>query len=181
MEQKTEKGRVTIPTDIDVISETKNLIEKWGADGKSCYVDPDGEYFRCFLFIEHTICLQKIEKLEQFYQSGKSFGRFMQQLGDYPADSLYDTIPRFHDTPLRFQNFLKAVEEDSVHRVSLVAEEIAFITERVSDMDYLESRKKEGILPIRVTHNDTKLNNILLDEDTEEGLCIIDLDILQEI
>ena len=143
---------------------------------KDFYKDLDGEYWRCFLFIENTICLQQIDNPQQFYNSAKSFGRFLRQLKGYPAETLHETIKNFHDTPKRFQNLMHAIEVDSAGRVESVQNEIDFIVKRRNDMNYLEARKKTGELPIRVTHNDTKLNNILLDENTGEGICIIDLD-----
>ena len=100
----------------------------------------------------------------------------MKQLGEYPAESLYETIPNFHDTVKRFEAFAQAVERDVKNRARLCRSEIEFALAREKDCGALMSRMEAGVLPLRVTHNDTKLNNILFDAESGKGLCIIDLD-----
>ena len=121
----------------------------------------------------NSICHQTVEEPQQFYQSARSFGHFLKQLGDYPAEHLYETIPRFHDTVKRTQDFAEAVRKDVKNRASQCREEIDFALAREADCGVLMNQLQEGILPLRVTHNDTKLNNILFDADTDQGLCII--------
>ena len=117
-----------------------------------------------------------MERPEQFYQSAKSFGHFLKQLGDYPAESLHETIPQFHDTVKRYNDFAASVTKDVKNRARLCRPEIEFALARKEDAGVLMKQLAEGLLPLRVTHNDTKLNNILFDQETGKGLCIIDLD-----
>ena len=144
--------------------------------GESFFKDSDGEAWRVYNFIEDTICLQSVEKPEQFYNAAKSFGLFIRQLEGYPAKTLHETIRKFHDTRDRFANFKDAVKADKLSRAQNVHAEIDFVLQRESDCSYLMDLLEEGKLPLRVTHNDTKLNNILLNPETGEGECIIDLD-----
>lgn len=142
----------------------------------SYYQDKEGNYWRMFLFVERTICLEQVESVEDFYVSGVAFGNFQKMLADYPADTLYETIPNFHNTPSRFRDFQRAVQEDKMNRAASAKEEIAFALARESDTSVLTDLLHEGKLPLRVTHNDTKLNNILFDQDTKKAICIVDLD-----
>lgn len=145
-------------------------------DGKLFYEDGDKECWRAYLFIEDATCYQSAEKPGLFYNSAKAFGRFQKLLSDYPAETLSETIEKFHNTVNRYKNFEKAVAEDKVGRAKDVEKEIEFVKARKDDcgivLDLIE--KKE--IPLRVTHNDTKLNNIMMDNETNEGICVIDLD-----
>ncbi len=113
---------------------------------------------------------------QDFYQSGKAFGRFKRQLAEYPADELAETIPDFHNTPVRLEAFKAAVNADSCGRAHLVKDEIKFVLDRENEASVAMDMLKDGRLPLCVTHNDTKLNNIMIDDATGEALCIIDLD-----
>lgn len=144
--------------------------------GENFFEDSEGKPWRCYNYIEDSVCYQAVEEPEQFYESARSFGQFLQQLCDYPADTLHETIPRFHDTESRFQDFEKALERDVKDRAAKCGKEIAFVQQRKEDCAVLMNWLRSGSLPLRVTHNDTKLNNILFDEKTGKGLCIIDLD-----
>lgn len=154
--------------------ETLNLVPD--LDGAVFYRDSSGNYWRVYLFIAGATCYNLVEKPEDFYQSGKAFGHFQRLLADYPAAELVETIPGFHDTPKRFDTFKKAVEEDVCGRAALVQKEIQFALDRAADMGVAKDMLTAGELPLRVTHNDTKLNNIMIDDVTGEALCIIDLD-----
>ena len=154
--------------------ETLNLIKT--RDGGTFYVDSKGNYWRMYLFIEGATCYNLVEKPEDFYQSGKAFGHFQRLLAHYPARELAETIPGFHDTPGRFRAFRKAVEEDICGRASEVQNEIQFVMDREQDMGLAMDMLAKGELPLRVTHNDTKLNNIMIDDKTGQAICIIDLD-----
>ena len=123
-----------------------------------------------------TFCLQQVQSAEDFYQSAVAFGNFQHQLADYPAHTLHETIPHFHDTPKRFVDFQHAVAEDRMGRAAQVQREIEFVRAREAEYHVMVDLLAAGKLPLRVTHNDTKLNNILFDKTTGEGLCVIDLD-----
>lgn len=154
--------------------ETLTLIPT--TEGKAYYRDSSGFYWRAYLFIDGASCYDVVEKPEDFYESGKAFGRFQGLLAGYPADQLTETIPDFHNTPVRFQKFLKALEEDACGRAAEVADEIRFVMEREQDMRVAADMLRSGELPLRVTHNDTKLNNIMIDDETGKAVCVIDLD-----
>ena len=145
-------------------------------DGKPYYRDAEGGCWRVYAFVEDTVCLQQVKTPEDFYQSAVAFGNFQKQLAGYPAATLHETIPHFHDTPRRFENFEKALAADVMGRAKDVADEIAFVRTRKADCAYMTDLLAAGKLPLRVTHNDTKLNNILFDKESGEGLCVIDLD-----
>jgi len=145
-------------------------------DGILYYVDENGEYWRVYDFIEDAICLQAPETQNDFYESAMAFGAFQKQLADFPADTLAETIPAFHNTPNRYKNFLNAVKNDSRGRVSECRYEIDEYLKRAADANILQDLLTSGMLPLRVTHNDTKLNNVMLDMQTRKALCVIDLD-----
>ena len=144
-------------------------------DGEYTSTDKNG-CWRMYEFIEGAICLDAPETTEDFYQSALAFGRFQRDLSDFPAEELKETIPDFHNTPVRYQNFLKALEEDVVGRAATVRSEVDFLKFRADFYGVLEDAREAGVLPLRVTHNDTKLNNVMLDKATRTALCVIDLD-----
>ena len=154
--------------------ETLNVIP--AADGKPYYVDSKGDYWRSYKFITDASSYDIVEKPEQFYESAVAFGNFQSLLSDYPADTLYETIEKFHDTRNRFALFKKAVEEDVMKRAAGVQKEIQFVLDREDVADYFAEMLDRQELPLRVTHNDTKLNNIMIDDKTGKGICVIDLD-----
>lgn len=143
--------------------------------GKSYYMDETGRAWRLMPFVEGTDCLQQATP-ELFAASAKAFGKFQYLLCDFPVETLRETIVKFHDTEDRFLKFKKALEEDRLGRAGDVQAEISFVLAREEDCSVLQSALHTGILPLRVTHNDTKLNNILFDRATGEGICVIDLD-----
>lgn len=144
-------------------------------DGKSYYRNPEGCY-RMYHFITDATSFEAVEKPEDFYESAVAFGNFQADLADYPAETLYETIPDFHNTPKRYDDFCQALQNDCCSRAPSVQPEIAFLKEREGDMGILTSMLEQKQLPLRVTHNDTKLNNIMIDNKTRKGICIIDLD-----
>lgn len=158
----------------DSSRETLNIIRT--KDGKDYFKDSIGSYWRSYVFIEDAVCFDKVESPEDFYNSATAFGNFQYLLSDYPAETLHETIPDFHNTPARFENFKKAVEADIKGRRAEVEAEIAFVMERDAFMYTLMDAYKEGSLPLRVTHNDTKLNNVMIDNKSGKGICVIDLD-----
>ena len=154
--------------------ETLNVIPT--LDGKAYYTDTEGGAWRAYIFVEGTVCLQKVENERDFYTAAETFGNFQNQLAGYPAATLHETIARFHDTPNRYANFEKALAADVMGRAKDVGPEIAFIRAREADCRVLVDQLAAGVLPLRVTHNDTKLNNVLIDQETGKGICVIDLD-----
>ena len=158
----------------DAGRETLNVIPT--RDGRAYYTDPDGGAWRAYVFVEGTVCLQKVENERDFYTVAETFGHFQKQLAGYPAATLHETIARFHDTPNRYANFEKALAADVMGRAREIGPEIAFIRAREADCHVLMDQLAAGVLPLRVTHNDTKLNNVLIDQATGKGICVIDLD-----
>ena len=144
-------------------------------DDRYYHVDEHGEYWRMYGFVG-GYCLDAPESDEDFYQSALAFGRFQHLLADFPAHTLYETIPEFHNTVDRYRQFKQSVAADAVGRASLVREEIDFLLQQEEIASTLQKMRVDGLLPLRVTHNDTKLNNVLLDRSTRKSLCVLDLD-----
>ena len=136
----------------------------------------DGSFWRVYDFVEQSICLQAPESPADFYESAVAFGTFQQQLKDFPAATLCEVIPNFHNTADRYRIFRKALAADICGRAASVKDEIEFALAREEEAGTLVNMLAEGKLPLRVTHNDTKLNNVMLDEATRKPLCVIDLD-----
>ena len=145
-------------------------------NGKEYYTDSQGGAWRVYPFITDIYCYQSAESAELFAASGRTFGKFQRMLDGYPAETLYETIPHFHDTEDRLAKLKAAIEEDKLGRVKDCADEIAFVMAREADCSVALQALRDGVLPLRVTHNDTKLNNVLIDKSTGEGMCVIDLD-----
>lgn len=153
--------------------ETLSLVKT--RDGNDYYTDEDGKVWRLTPFIENTDCFQSATP-ELFEASARAFGNFQYMLADYPAETLHETIVNFHNTEDRFAKFRKALEADVMGRAAGAEAEIRFVLEREADCSVALEALRQGKLPLRVTHNDTKLNNILIDRTTHEGVCVIDLD-----
>lgn len=145
-------------------------------NGENYYTDSQGGAWRVYPFVEGIYCYQSAETPELFEASAHAFGKFQKMLDGYPADTLYETIPHFHDTEDRLAKLKDAIAADVKGRVADVADEIAFVMAREADCSVALQAQRDGILPLRVTHNDTKLNNVLIDVKTGEGMCVIDLD-----
>lgn len=154
--------------------ETLNIILT--KDGKNFYEDSNGEYWRVYVFIEDAFSYDAVEKPEDFYESAVAFGNFQNLLADYPADTLHETIKGFHDTKARLARFKEVVAADVMGRAASVQKEIQFVLDHEETANVLGDLQAAGELPLRVTHNDTKLNNIMIDKATGKGLCVIDLD-----
>jgi len=145
-------------------------------DGKSFVKDEEGNFWRCYIFIENALGYDIIENEKQAFQAAKAFGQYQNLLSDLPGDRLDETIPDFHNTPKRFEYFQEVLNKDSFSLVEGVKDEIDFYLSFEKEISYFTDRLKNGVLPERVTHNDTKLNNVLLDTQSGEAVCIIDLD-----
>ena len=145
-------------------------------NGESFYKDSIGSYWRMYDFCEHTVAKEKVSCKKEFTDCAEAFGKFQGQLADFDASRLHEAIKNFHNTPVRYENLMRAVEKDVCGRAASVQKEIAFAMERAEFVKVLENARADGTLPLRVTHNDTKLNNILFDADTQLPVCVIDLD-----
>lgn len=146
------------------------------AAGELYYEDPQGEIWRVYDFVENSICLQAAETPADLYESAIAFGTFQNQLADFPAETLHETIPNFHNTPDRYRLFKEALAADTCGRAKDVLPEIDFVLAHEEEAGVLQRMRDSGELPTRVTHNDTKLNNVMLDAVTRKALCVIDLD-----
>ena len=145
-------------------------------EGADYLRDEAGGWWRMYDFIENSICLQAAETDEDFYQSAVAFGEFQRELSEFPAHTLHETIAKFHDTRNRYVQFREALNADPLGRAASVQTEIEFALAREKNAGELMRLLEAGELPLRVTHNDTKLNNVLLDRETRKPLCVIDLD-----
>ena len=154
--------------------ETLNVIRT--VDNMPYFVDSEGEYWRSYKFITDATSYDQVESPEDFYQSAVAFGNFQRLLAEYPAETLHETIEGFHDTKARFQVFKKAVEDDVCGRAASVQKEIQFVLEHEHLANVFADLLEKKEIPLRVTHNDTKLNNIMIDNKTRKGICVIDLD-----
>jgi len=146
-------------------------------NGTLLYQDAEGGAWRAYHYVDGVTAYDQIESADLFREAGRGFGEFQMRLADFPAAELVETIPGFHNTAWRFGVFLKAVEEDAAGRVADVEKDIEFFKERESLAHAIVSKLNDSdLLPLRVTHNDTKLNNVLIDNETGKALCVIDLD-----
>ncbi len=146
------------------------------ADGGCYYKDNDGYFWRVYDFVTDSLCIERPETEKDFYECAYAFGKFQRDLSEFPAETLFEVIPDFHNTEKRYKNFLNAVNKDICGRVKEVEKEINFIIEREKFYSLLLDSHKKSDLPLRVTHNDTKCNNVLLDNESRTALCVIDLD-----
>jgi len=159
------------------VSDTRRALSLVSTkSGKDWLVDASGEYWRMYPYIVDSICLQQVENAKDFKESGAAFGEFQRMLADFPAGTLHETIPRFHDTPNRYRHFKEVLSADPHSRAGQVAREIEFALEREAYAGTLMSLLNAGDIPLRVTHNDTKLSNVLFDRDTRKAICVVDLD-----
>lgn len=176
----------------NIVGVTKHITDKikqYGGDykrenlnflacnsGKFYFRDENDNAWRMYIYVDEALTYNNPKDSETFRNAGRSFGRFMKLLADYPAETLNETIKNFHYTPARYENFLKAVDADVKGRKAICEEEIKFVTDRKADTHKLTDLISSGVLPLRVTHNDTKLNNVLFDINTDKSICVIDLD-----
>lgn len=153
-------------------------------DGSRYLIDQNGEYWRMYDWIEDAATYDNIDSPKIFYEAGRGFGRFQKRLIDYPAETLHEAIPDFHNTPKRFKDFQLAVLADKAGRLQAISGQqnhplkkaIDYLLNCEDELNLLELGKLSGDLPIRVTHNDTKINNVMIDNKTGEAICVIDLD-----
>ena len=145
-------------------------------DGRPLHMDPEGGAWRAYHFITGAHSVNAVESPAQFQEVGRAFGEFQRMLADFPIEKLHDTIPHFHDTPRRFEAFEASVAKDAHHRAAQVMPEIEFVRARAEAMGAVVRMIDAGQMPLRVTHNDTKCNNVMVDDLTGRALCVVDLD-----
>lgn len=159
-----QKGKMAMISYIDTL------------DGHTHYDDGEGGCWRIYRFVDNSICLQHAESAEDFAESARAFGNFQYALNEFPAETLEETIVNFHNTVDRYRLFREAIAADSKSRLSQVDAEVNFALSREERACALHRMRERGELPVRATHNDTKINNVLLDADTRKAICVIDLD-----
>ena len=145
-------------------------------DGGTLLQDAEGNYWRAYNYISGATAYDAPKKSAHIFETGRAFGEFQRRLCDFPADELIPTIPDFHNTTRRFYNFVATVAADKAGRVRRVEDEIEFMFDHRRMMGEIVRRLESGALPLRVTHNDTKINNVLIDDATDKAICVIDLD-----
>ena len=160
---KNEKFQMEVLTSVETIE--RDFI----------FRDDKGNYWRMFHFIENSKSYDLVEKANLALEGGKAYGRFMLMLDDFPAEELVETIPQFHDIQFRLNNFFKSFKKNNAGRVGGAKKEIDFVNQRAEEMILIHQLGIENRVPLRVTHNDTKINNVLFN-DQDKGICIIDLD-----
>ena len=158
----------------DPARETLTVIP--ALDGRPYYCTADGDYWRTYVFIEGARTYDQVEDVRHVYTAANAFGKFQRLLAGLPGERLHETIPGFHDTAKRFDAFVQALERDAHNRAATARAEIDFILARAADARVVVDLLAGGRMPERVTHNDTKLNNVMIDERTGDGICVIDLD-----
>lgn len=155
--------------------ETLHFIET--KNGDKYYRAEDGNCYRAYVYVADSISYNSVNSAALFKESGVAFGKFQRLLADFPAESLYETLADFHNTEKRYENeFIPAVDKNIAARKESCLFEIDFVKERKSYCSRFVNMIKDGILPLRVTHNDTKLNNVMFDKNTDKAVCVIDLD-----
>jgi len=145
-------------------------------DNQDYYKDDAGNYWRAYIFIEKAQTFDILDTPKQAFEAAKAFGEFQKILVDIPGEPLHETIPNFHNGPMRYQTFLQALEADVHNRADSAKEEINFLKEHAWILDVLPEQIAKGNIPMRITHNDCKINNVMLDNKTGSGICVIDLD-----
>jgi len=154
----------------------RSLIVIPTREGKSFFQNGGNEVWRTFVFVEGVETYEAVQSPEQAYQAGKAFGEFQQLLVDLPGERLFETIPDFHHTRKRFGALQQAIEQDRFNRARHARREIEFALKQEPITDVILDAMAKGKIPERVTHNDTKFNNVMLDVLTGEAMCVVDLD-----
>jgi hypothetical protein len=158
----------------DPFRETMTIIPT--KNGALLHMDETGDAWRTFVFLEGQKSFEQVDDVMLAQNASAAFGVFMANLSDLPGSRLFETIPGFHDTPARYDAFVNAVKQDSAKRCGSVKKEVDFFLSRKEEMSLLSNLLKQGVLPERIVHNDTKFNNVLIDDITGKALCVVDLD-----
>jgi hypothetical protein len=160
----------------DVTRRTLTIVP--AQQGTSYYKSGDENYWRVYIFIEKARTYDSLQAPQQAYEAAKAFGNFQRMLSDLSGGPLHETIPDFHNGPKRLKDFQQALDADRCARAARAKEEIDFLQRHAWVFDVLPEQVSKGNIPVRATHNDTKINNVLIDDETREGICVIDLDTL---
>jgi thiamine kinase-like enzyme len=144
--------------------------------GEGYWIDRGGNYWRVYDFVEQAVTYDTGTSVELAGEAARMFGWFQRMLDDLPGPVLHDTIPNFHNTPLRFEQFQEALKEDPCNRAKDARHEIDFVLENAGICDVLTVLVEKGDFPRRIAHNDAKINNVMFDKHTQQGICVIDLD-----
>lgn len=161
----------------DGVDAKRRMIELIPADRRGVLLkDEKGGFWRAYHFIDGATAYDRVEKPAQFYEAGRGFGEFQRRLHNFPAGELVETIPHFHHTTKRFYTFVASLDRNLAGRVPYLEREIDFLFDRRKMMGEIVCKIASGALPLRVTHNDTKINNVMIDDETGKALCVIDLD-----
>lgn len=179
IERVTEhiRQRPLTPRGSDLSGNSLTLIR--AKDGKSWITDDNGDFWRMYLFIRDHRSYNIVDSPEKAFEGGRAIGQFQSMLSDLPGKPLNETIPWFHNIEKRLETFFMVLGKDICKRASAAAEEIKFIADRAEKMTIIEKAGREGSIPLRITHNDTKFNNILFDNN-DKALCLIDLDTVMQ-
>lgn len=167
------KGKI-IKLGGDPSRETLNIVKT--DDDEFYFKSSLGDIWRAYEFVRDAICYEQVKSAKDFYEAGCAFGNFQNLLSDFPVETLHEIIPDFHNNEARFSTFKAAVKEDALGRGESVKDEIEFFTQRESYTHIFNDALRNGEINLRVTHNDTKLNNILFDKYSDRAMCVIDLD-----
>lgn len=154
--------------------QTLNFIK--ARNGKTFFQCVSGNYWRMYSYIGGAITYQIVENNDHFKSAGRAFGIFQRRLNDFSVGDLHETIPDFHNTPKRFEHFVSVLAADPLNRAIGVKDEIEYVLKKEGETGIVVGLLETGEIPLKVTHNDTKFNNVLIDENTGEGICVIDLD-----
>jgi len=160
--------------DLELASRQLTVVDT--GDGTGYYRDHEGNFWRAYNFIENAVTYDTLESVELAYEAARMFGWFQRMLIDLPGPALNETIPDFHNTPRRFEVFQEVLKADTLSRAKNSKPEIDFLFENAGLCDVLLDLAERGEIPVRIAHNDTKINNVMLDETTGRGVCVIDLD-----
>ncbi len=145
--------------------------------GGRCWVEgPNGGIWRCYNCIESCHTYDVVENTRQAFEAARAFGSFQDLVSDLPVGEIEETIPHFHHTRRRFERLMEVAAADPLGRLAAVREEFEFVRAREGVVDRLLNLEAEGVIPVRITHNDTKINNVMIDEETDRAVCVVDLD-----
>ncbi len=172
----TQHKRSQLAASEDPEAGRKSLTLIPQVDGDVYYRDDEGTYWRTYIFIDRATTLDTIENLEQAHEVARAYGQFQKMLVDLPGGRLHETIPNFHHARMRFDALMNAVQKDTHNRAREVRDDIEFVSQREHVVDILLDLITAGQLPERITHNDTKLNNVMIDDATGKAICVVDLD-----
>ncbi len=161
---------------IDPDRASRQLTVIAGVDDTCFHKDARGSFWRVYNFIEDAVAYDTIESAELAYEAARMFGWFQKMLIDLPGPALHESICNFHNTPKRFETFQQILKEDTCNRAKNAKPEINFLFDNAAICDVLLNLVDKGKIPVRVTHNDAKVNNVMLDKSTNKGVCIVDLD-----